>query len=236
MGACAELSIAIIDGISFAIDELKRVVLLIRKLLAHPSPCPKIAPLFQGRTKMRFVFLDFDGVINSEALYNKQVELGLIHPESIVGHRNRLTEKGAQAYDDPAMLFLDPEAVARVQRICSEADAFVVLSTNWRYGRSMSNLRGLLRTLGLTARVIGRIPLQSRYGDRDRSEAIDHFLYLTNPEGYVILEDHWQMKGANEERMVRCDPAVGLTDEQVEEARQKINLSFDCDRGSGRLP
>ena len=55
---------------------------------------------------MNLCFLDIDGVLNSRVFYDR---VGLI-PQP----------------------WLDPEAVARLDRLCRAADASIVLSSAWR--------------------------------------------------------------------------------------------------------
>lgn len=79
----------------------------------------------------RIVFLDFDGVLNSD------------------GSR----ERGAHLFGNPDTFFhthVDPHHVQHLEIICQKAQAEVVVSSTWRHGFPLGGLAAILRTAGFT--------------------------------------------------------------------------------------
>jgi hypothetical protein len=90
----------------------------------------------ERKAAMRIVFLDFDGVLNSHEYMRRLGTLG--EPVDVAG--------------------LDPEAVARLNRLVSEGCAEVVISSSWRHGRTLDELRAILTAAGFTGEVVGKTP------------------------------------------------------------------------------
>src|SRR5277367_551807 len=90
---------------------------------------------------MKIVFLDFDGVLNSHEFMLKEYEL-------------RGTSDGPKGTTG-----IDSIAVARVEKICELGNASIVVSSSWRYGHSLIELKEILAEAGLTAKVIDTTPL-----------------------------------------------------------------------------
>lgn len=114
---------------------------------------------------MRFVFLDIDGVIATEATY----------------------DKWRQEQWDPSRedLLLDNACCARVQKLCAEAKAEIVISSDWKDIYKFSDLVARLQRAGITAPVIGCI------GRGHRGKAIATWMaeHGVTDENVVILED-----------------------------------------------
>lgn len=121
---------------------------------------------------MKIVFLDFDGVLNSHEWFRAH------HDERGLGH-------------------LDPAACARVQRLCDETGANIVVSSTWRLLHRRVALCDMLRARGVTARVVGMTP--HPVGDSKRGDEIGWWL-ASNPaigvdviDGMVIIDDDSDM-------------------------------------------
>ena len=80
-----------------------------------------------------YIFFDIDSVLNSETWYQSY------HPNVI--------DKD-----------LDPKCIERLNRICSETGAYLVMSSDWRYDFNCSCKR--LYNAGLTGLSIGRVELR----------------------------------------------------------------------------
>lgn len=118
---------------------------------------------------MKIVFLDVDGVLNSHAWFADH------------GH-----ERG----------HLDPEACARMQRLCDETGARIVVSSTWRLLHKTEALRSMFKARGLTAHVIGGTPALST---RKRGDEIQRWLdgasiFPIRPTGMVIIDDDGGME------------------------------------------
>jgi len=134
----------------------------------------------------QLVFLDIDGVLNSDAFF-------------------------ARCPDAHIDRDLDREAVARLEWLCSEGEAAIVISSTWRLDMSLDELRDVLAGHGLRAPVIGVTPtLLTERGEEIRAWLRD------NPgwRSYVILDDRADM-GRLGRRLVQTRMHDGLLDEHV---------------------
>lgn len=84
---------------------------------------------------MKVLFLDIDGVLNSTAWSIRR---------------------------DPGRCPIDPVAMGRLNRVLRETSAVVVVSSSWRIGRRIVDLRAVLREHGLEGQVIGVTPYLAR--------------------------------------------------------------------------
>lgn len=163
---------------------------------------------------MRVLFLDFDGTLNG---------LETREPASAIH----------------AGLFLNPALIARVNRICEETGAKVVLSCSWRTRRhvvgapdaclSLMDLSCALRHAGARFEVIGKTPDLAREDTigRDgtavklwrcppRRKEIAAWIEQYRPTAFVILDDDRDAEIVG--HFVRCDPKRGLSEEGAREA------------------
>lgn len=139
---------------------------------------------------MKLIFLDFDGVLNSEAFYVK---------------------RNADAYntiyvpkDYPFSEFC-PEAIENLNSLIEQTGANIVVSSTWRIGKTTEQLQSMLEKVGFKGCVIGKTPMMRKAsifrGNEihrwiaDSTELIgknSHEFY-----SYVILDDdsdmlYWQ--------------------------------------------
>jgi hypothetical protein len=179
----------------------------------------------------RYVFLDFDGVITNSAYHDAR--------------RARGEELGRPRHEH-----FDPACVARVQRLCDAASAEVVLSTSWKWDADpddedafewpptsperMEYLRGLLRSAGLEAPVVGATP---NLATHRRGREIDLWLrrngvalertvvlddlpvswvfdgkrdFIMRPVGPRLVRTHYSLGGFTEERLARAMELFGV--------------------------
>jgi len=95
----------------------------------------------------RVLFLDFDGVLNSEPYFKEWVRT----------YGRRSPRSPREAFELEAMK-LDPQAVQRVNRIVKATGAQVVVSSTWRHYHRLPRLRQLLASRGFVGEVIGVTP------------------------------------------------------------------------------
>jgi len=88
----------------------------------------------------RVLFLDIDGVLNSEAY--------------LLANPGAFEREGPHAY----YKMFDPEACARLQTICEVTDAQIVISSSMRKIHPITDLRLFLEARGVTAPVIDVTP------------------------------------------------------------------------------
>jgi len=115
---------------------------------------------------MKVIFLDFDGVLNSRRFMLECAE----------GGRSGVTG-------------LDPKAVAHLNRICRQTGAAIVVSSSWRIGRTLEQLREVLREAGCTAAVEDATPRSYEIADAKLARAFaERGIGLTDEEaGHVLV-------------------------------------------------
>ncbi len=158
---------------------------------------------------MKVIFLDFDGVVNSEE-YSRL--------RRIAGHG----EPGSFLYRESDEI--DPIAVARLNRIIEATGAKVCISSTWRILHKIGELAGFLRTAGFAGEVIGMTPRQSGPSPR-RGNEIAQWIESHNArpmrhgsvEAFVILDDDADMEHLID-HLVQTDGSAGLEDHHVERA------------------
>ena len=144
------------------------------------------------------IFLDIDGVLVTRACYQ-------------VPDRS-----------DSILRAFDPRCVLALQRIVSETQARIVVSSTWRQGthEQFQRLRDHIAAQGITAPVVGRTP---EFRGQDRGDEIADWLYghprITR---FVILDDDDDM-GHLLPKLVRTDFEDGLTADHARRAVEMLN-------------
>jgi len=156
------------------------------------------------------VFLDFDGVLNSDA-HLRAVQAA--SPERIVAWSPAV-----------GVAMLDPVRVAHVQRICDETGASVVIVSGWRRWAPVDVLAECLAAAGLAAPVIDAVG-GLRFCGETRVTATREWL-AAHPDvtAWVVLDDderlHWWWAGGAAPwwagRIVH--PVDGITDADADAA------------------
>ena len=149
-------------------------------------------PKAKGK-KQCWIFLDFDGVLNSDAYYTKS--------------------KRAAKYGD-----IDPTLVARLNKLCEKTGAKVIISSSWRHDTSIQELRDILSNKGFAypKRVIARTPDLGKEAVRGY-EILAHIEKTKMQGSFVILDDTPDMDGV-EDCYVRTNPKTGMTMADVKKA------------------
>ena len=168
---------------------------------------------------MKVIFLDIDGVLNSDAY-------AVRYQEEI------LREKGYH-------IFVDPEAVNRVKKICDETGAKIILSSSWR----MFDLKNTLKDLniyrdlkpiidyiiGITPRLnCDRRGTEINYVIPRVDECVEKGLIAEQYKGekidfYIIIDDDDDMIGFQHDLLIQTDYMVGLTDDDTDKAIDLLN-------------
>ena len=154
---------------------------------------------------MNIVFLDIDGVLNSTRW---------------AAFTDPATGK-PRGYGGPWKkdYRLDPECVARLQRLCTETEAHIVVSSTWRIGGSLMFFREMFAHYGWAdALVLDKTP-QSRNGFR--GDEVRGWLSIYEGVGvdrFVILDDNSDFHDDQRPFFVQTDYAVGLTDADAQHA------------------
>lgn len=141
----------------------------------------------------RYLFFDCDGVINHETWYKTH------KPGNLEGQDNDL----------------DPKCIERLNRICSETGAYLVMSSDWRYDFNCSCKR--LYNAGLTGLIIGRTEM-SIFSPKElsRGKEIQNWVdqNLTKDDQWCIIDDRTDMIPG--QPFFKIDYETGLTDEDTD--------------------
>lgn len=131
---------------------------------------------------MRVLFLDVDGVLNRTGF----------HPGESVGLRS----------------WIEPELARRLSDVLRTTGAVIVLSSDWRRGRDLQQLRDELNAAGIEGSLLGVTPV---LGGEARWREIESWMseHAVGPEAIVIVDDGYDM-GALGARFVRASPLSGF--------------------------
>ena len=143
---------------------------------------------------MNLIFLDIAGVLNTPDTWGRWLE-------TVNGI------KGLKA--------IDKDKVERLNQIVAATNAQVVISSMWRVGRTMDDLKALLEARGFVGTLHGKteeLSLAQRWLE------IAQYLRPLDIDAYVILDDMMQAGFGHSNNFVNTDPAVGLTDADTEKA------------------
>lgn len=157
---------------------------------------------------MKLIFLDIDGVLNSERWKVERTVLG------DRGYR--------EAWKDKAERGLDPDAVGRLSYLIERTRARIVVTSSWRKEFSLTHLDRMLRYRGLGGQwLLGATPsCKHTLGTTERGVEISAWLGMLwdrQPESFVVLDDDRDM-APYLGHLVQTDNHVGLTDADCERA------------------
>lgn len=154
----------------------------------------------------KFIFLDIDGVLNSEQYYIEKSESERLR---------ELKLEGVIAY---GLANIDSKAVSLLNKITDETGAKIVISSCWRGAPSLYTI---LKLAGITSPIYGETP---RLENRWRGMEINKWLEgIKEPYKYVIIDDDNDMLESQLNNFVQTDGKIGLTEENVNEAIKMLN-------------
>ena len=165
----------------------------------------------KGDGNMRVIFLDFDGVLN--------------------------TERYLRERDPRTQSILDEAKLTLLRRIVEETGAMIVLSTSWRRHWDPDSVRWdatwkpcgeALRNHGLT--VYDRTPDYEDHSGNNRDREVRDWLtaHKGEVESFVILDDVRMGWEELSERLVNTNPYRGLTEEMANEAVQHLRTPVEA--------
>jgi hypothetical protein len=102
---------------------------------------------------------------------------------------------------------LEPACIEVLNAIVARTDADVVVSSTWRYGKTVAELQEMLDAHGFVGRVRDKTPVGAP--GATRGDEIGAWLAEHPVDGYVIVDDHVDM-GALESHLVLTHPGHGL--------------------------
>ncbi|MEZ2337616.1 HAD domain-containing protein [Mucilaginibacter sp. RCC_168] len=125
-------------------------------------------------------------------------------------------------------------SVKALQRIISETNASVVLTTSHKTKYKVSQWKDLLKSRGINPKRVQRLSTNSLYVSR-KDEILEWYLKKHVPnEEFVIIDDDKMLNGLPENlkgNLILTSPSVGLTDDLADEAISILqNRSFQSAR------
>ena len=151
----------------------------------------------------KIIFLDFDGVLNTEY------------------YQGLLQFQGKQWQDEYGTLF-DPKAVKHLQRIIDATGAGIVIESSWKY-LGLEAMQELWRVRNLPGKVIDITP--SLTGNASKGEEIAAWLsnHTTQATCYVIIDDEYVVLDSQIPYFIWTNPYEGLTEDQANRAMLILN-------------
>jgi hypothetical protein len=138
---------------------------------------------------MKVIFADFDGVLNSTQWFFKQ------------------DRDGNYGIDD-----FCPIACSNLMRILEEVpNTRIVVSSSWRHGRSVEELRNILQKNGIVSEyVIDKTPdLKGQIRGKEIAAWLESYKGFEKIEEFVIIDDDEDM-GILKKHLVKTDGYEGL--------------------------
>lgn len=158
-------------------------------------------PYYGSKGMEKYIFLDFDGVLNTEQ------------------YQAQLAVAGKERKDKYGPLF-DPEAVACLKRLADETKAEIVIISSWRFIHDTDTLYEMWEERGLPDEIF-RI-MSREVADDNRSSGVKSFAFGKYIP-YVILDDEYTYVDEQKPYLIRVNPVKGLTDADVDKAIVILN-------------
>lgn len=167
----------------------------------------------------RILFLDIDGVLNTERQHNRCVCNGV-------------------AQVDGFGYAFDPEAVANLKRIVKQTGADIVISSSWKFW-GLDAMQRMWERRDLPGKVIDVTPnnvsdemllsVDLEYMDIPAGKGSEIKEWMTTKgqqvTHYAILDDLPDMLPEQESHFVQTDPRIGMTKDNAE---QVISILTKC--------
>ena len=175
---------------------------------------------------MKVLFLDIDGVLNSENWFAYRIYCVKNNMVNILMNFVDTDDRNIKH----KLTMLDDRAIANLNRIVEETDCKVVLSSSWRSSIESENIftQNLLKLKGFKYEFYDVTPRLwfSDFSIR-RGEEIKFWLDKESEkheiESFVILDDDSDMLPEQMSNFIHVDGQVGLTDRDVLTAIEILN-------------
>lgn len=179
---------------------------------------------------MKIIFLDIDGVLNSEKWY-----------------KERFDKKLYPNLEGYPLCEFDPLTIEQLNLLTDKTNAKIVISSTWRMGRTIDELKKLFEEVGIKGEIIGITP-HLTFSDGhgvDRGNEIKRWIDLNcirwwdkifdekekniTLESYVILDDDPDMLLEQKDNFVRTSWRDGLTALHTRKAIKILNTTLNND-------
>lgn len=167
---------------------------------------------------MKIIFLDIDGVLNNEVWYKSE------------------RFRHGQSKEEYDLSQFDPRCVELLNSLIADTQAKIVVSSSWRLGRTVDELKDLFQRVGILGEVIDKTPqlfFAIKGYDKSVPRGCEIKAWLENNKSiigskmskvnYVILDDDGDMLWWQREHFVQTDPYMGITKRIIFKAKMVLN-------------
>ncbi len=154
---------------------------------------------------MKIIFLDFDGVMDTDYDYHIRHKEGL-------------------PYSDEYGTLFDPKCVENLRRIIDQTGADIVVSSSWKYMMDYKDFLEMWEARNLPGFVTDVTPIP--IDRRKRGDEIDAWLEECNEECQYVIIDDLEANNFNPHqipRLLLVNPFFGLDEETAERAIALLN-------------
>ncbi len=159
----------------------------------------------------KFIFIDFDGVLNSDNNFQC------------------LCKAGKPTMDEFGTVF-DSVCVRNFRTIIDATGAKIVVTSSWRYLLGFEGLCEMWKKRNLPGKVYSTTPMAMLLEQNEsnvRGMEIDNWLekgkYNEDNCRYVILDDVDEFTASQQSHLINVNPLTGLTEQDVEKAIELLN-------------
>jgi len=147
---------------------------------------------------VKIIFLDIDGVLNSQLFYEKRYKLS----------KKQLEEFPLDRYKND----ICPERMKWLSELCNDTGAVVVISSSWRSNKTVEELQKIMDYCGGNFKIIDKTPhINHSYS---RGLEIKNWIDLNSHikiDNYAIIDDDSDMLILQQHHFFQTDNYVGLT-------------------------
>lgn len=167
----------------------------------------------------KIIFLDFDGVLNTE-------------------HYQNLLQYEGKAWQDEYGAFFDPEATLQLKRVIEATHADIVVESSWKY-LGLDAMQEMWEARNMPGRIIGITPssVSNNWSLTANLEDIDSAVghckgveiaswlteYATQGTQYVIIDDEYVILDSQQNHLILTNPYEGITHELADKAIAILN-------------
>jgi hypothetical protein len=169
---------------------------------------------------MKILFLDIDGVLNSDVYMATDAYRDECLAAGCKDHR------GYEVVVKAHYTHIDPAAVQLLNQLIEKTGAKVVLSSTWRLRYTLEEMNDMLKSRGATFEVTDKTPAKMswRLRGNEVKEYLDDLKECEDivPEAFVILDDIDEFPKFRKQ-FIHTPEKTGLTEKHVERAIEILN-------------
>ena len=149
----------------------------------------------------KYIFLDFDGVLNAE-------------------HYQNLLYYEGKAWQDEYGAYFDSVTVEQLKRIIDATHADIVVESSWKY-LGLEAMQEMWEVRQMPGKVIDITPTV----DNNKGMEIASWLSANTTEGtkYVIIDDEYVILDPQQPHFILTNPYDGITEELADRAISILN-------------